>query len=66
MKEHLREDSKAELYGEILSGIDRLSNVKEVMRCYLALLALEYANRKRDMYCVIEERMVQKLTSMPL
>jgi hypothetical protein len=66
MKEHLKEDSKAELYGEILSGIDRLANVREVMRCYLALLTLEYANRKRDMYCVIEERMVQKLRGMTL
>lgn len=40
MKEHLKEDSKAELYGEILLGIDRLSNVREVLRCYKALLTL--------------------------
>jgi hypothetical protein len=31
-----------------------LSSLKEVMRCYKELLTLEYANRKRDMYAVIE------------
>lgn len=34
MKEYLKEDSKAELYREILEGIDRLTVVREVMHCY--------------------------------
>lgn len=66
MKEYLKEDSKAELYREILGGIDRLVNVREVMRCYRELLSLEYSKNKRDMYGVIEGRMVQKLTTMAL
>ena len=66
MKEYLKEDTKAELYGEIFKGIDLLTSVKEVMNCYRALLNLEYYNRKRDMYGCIEEKMIAKLTDMPL
>lgn len=66
MKEYLKEDSKAELYREILGGIDRLGTVREVMRCYRELLSLEHSKNKRDMYGVIEGRMVQKLTTMEL
>lgn len=66
MKEYLKEDVKAELYGQILEGIEQLADVGEVMKCYRALLNLEFINRKKDMYACIEEKMVAKLVSMPL
>lgn len=38
MKDSLKEDSKEELYGEILKGIEKQQVVSEYLKCYRTLL----------------------------
>ena len=64
MKNYLREEAKQELDREILSSIDKLQKVGDIMKCYRTLLNLEFANDNSLLYSSIQTKMIDKLVSM--